>query len=84
MASRKEQANRALYSLFTVNRAQFDRENGRGASDSVIADKLTRFGQTPTSETDRKIVARASQGNPNRQNNSQPNGGDGSNSPKKE
>ena len=68
--SRQEQADRALYSLFAVNRAQYDRENGQGASDRAIARKLTRYGQKPNTEIGRRIVERASQ----------PDGGSSSNS----
>ena len=67
-----ERADRALYGLFTANRGFFDRENGRGASDRVLAYNLTRYGQTPNTETGRKIVARA--------NGAQPDGGSPSNS----
>ena len=59
--SRREQADRALYSLFTANRAQFDRENGRGASDRAIAREITRYGSKPSTDTERRIVARTNQ-----------------------
>ena len=61
MARRDERTDRALYGLFTANRGFYDRENGRGASDRAIANKLTRFGQTPNTETGRKVVDRARQ-----------------------